>query len=271
MSQPTTSSAAFEVALDCIDLLKDEEGHFLNPRRVTEGPLEVEGLMQQIAAYGRLLRPLLVRPAQTEGRYVLIDGDRRLSALKRLGWKSAPCELAPEGDAYLQMVTSGAQEELGPFAQLRILQTLTGPRYHWTLERASAFIGLRTLAWARLILSIADAPPSVQEALRLDRLSLREYQKLRQKARDPETQARAIERAGAEGALTGARILAAATAIQAEESPRLLEDETRIKSLQEARALIASVLEDMPALPTHARNRIGYILTEIKTSIPEGL
>ena len=113
-----------EIALDAID--RD-----LNQPRVHFDDEKLEELSMSIKRYG-VLSPILVRPGNMPGRYVLIAGERRFRASKLAGLSSIPAmidkESADEDDGRtlaVQLVENIQRDDLTP------------------LERAHAFSALK--------------------------------------------------------------------------------------------------------------------------------
>lgn len=85
---------------------------------------ELESLAQSIRENG-LLQPLTVRP--TEDGYLLIAGERRLRALRRLGEERAPClvlETDSTDGAVLALVENLQRADLNCFEEAEALRTL---------------------------------------------------------------------------------------------------------------------------------------------------
>lgn len=80
----------------------------------------IKGLAESIEAQG-VLSPLMVSVGKKRGTYDLIEGERRLRALKLLKRKDAPCLVYPANTkrqhAILQLVVNNQREEINPADQ----------------------------------------------------------------------------------------------------------------------------------------------------------
>lgn len=100
-----------------------------NPRqpRRTFPDAELEDLANSIDENG-LLQPLLVRPAPgTQNRYELVAGERRLRAVKRLGWDDVPAITRQVDDdtlLVLALVENLQREALNPIEEAEGYQVL---------------------------------------------------------------------------------------------------------------------------------------------------
>lgn len=82
-------------------------------------PRSLEELKESIARYG-LLQPLVVREL-SDGSYELIAGERRLRALKLLGWEKAPAVLYRREDERIELalIENLQRENLSPIEEAR--------------------------------------------------------------------------------------------------------------------------------------------------------
>ena len=95
---PTQSSKVFrKININEIDFAKDNP--FRKNDKTEYGQEELEELANNIAVFG-LLHPLLVN--HINGRYVLISGERRLKAVKKLGWNQVDCIVTEVSDAVFE-------------------------------------------------------------------------------------------------------------------------------------------------------------------------
>jgi ParB/RepB/Spo0J family partition protein len=134
------------VRLDLIDRASD------NPRRK---PRDIGELAASIQEQG-LLQPPVVVPGRVEGRYLLVAGHRRLSALRMLGWDSVEVVL---------------REEMDDARRLSAMLTENDQRQPLTpMERAQAYnrlmveFGLNQSQVARLV---GKHPSTVHQSLQL--------------------------------------------------------------------------------------------------------
>jgi ParB/RepB/Spo0J family partition protein len=110
-----------EIALDRIDPDPDQ------PRKhFDEESLEV--LARSIKAT-RLLQPIIVRPVGLDGRYMIVAGERRWRAMKRLGEKTITClvqQVSDEERLFFQSVENNAREPLRPVEMLQLVTWAAG-------------------------------------------------------------------------------------------------------------------------------------------------
>src|SRR5262245_62052463 len=106
-----------------------------NPRLRLQG---IEEMAASIREYG-LLQPILLR--ELDGRYEVVAGHRRLSAVRLLGWSEIPAlvRVAGADEAYLLTLVENLQrDDLSPREQSRALETLVRERGWSTREVAAA-------------------------------------------------------------------------------------------------------------------------------------
>jgi ParB family chromosome partitioning protein len=107
-----------------------------NPRLKLSG---IEDMAESIREYG-LLQPILVR--ETDGRYEVVAGHRRLSAVQALGWPKIPAlvRLAEADEAYLLTLIENLQrDDLSPREQSRALEALVRER-GWSTRQVAAAV-----------------------------------------------------------------------------------------------------------------------------------
>lgn len=115
------------IAPDSIHVQLDDYGEPINPR----GPVRnTRDLQQSIAKVG-LIDPLVVRhmPGAKQSAYLLVHGERRLNAVRALGWKTVPCQILPKKsspeDDIMYMLAADTNKSYPPlylakaFARLR--------------------------------------------------------------------------------------------------------------------------------------------------------
>lgn len=108
----------------------------LDPAEITASPYqvrqefadsEIDELAQQIAAAGQLV-PILVRPSgSSQARWELVDGERRLRAVRRLGLTTIRAEVGDFSDADAQaivLLSSCARKDLNPIEEAIALQAM---------------------------------------------------------------------------------------------------------------------------------------------------
>lgn len=118
----------------------------------------VRALASSIASLG-LLQPITVRP-ETNGRYTLIAGERRLRACLRLGMQTIEAMLIDAGDgeaAMLALVENLQREDLNPIEEARGFRTLMQD-YGMTQEQAAESVGKSRPAVANALRLLALDP-----------------------------------------------------------------------------------------------------------------
>src|SRR5262247_3580217 len=87
---------------------------------------DLEELIASIREKG-VLEPLLVRPSQVGGRYMIISGERRYRAAKEAGLREVPCIemlVDDKGVAEIALIENLQRKDLTPFEESDGLQIL---------------------------------------------------------------------------------------------------------------------------------------------------
>lgn len=133
--------------------------------RLEFDPAELKELAASIKASG-LLQPIVVRPGSRAGTYELVAGERRLRAVKQLGWKDVPALVRHVDDRALlvlalveniQRADLGALEEAKGYAALR-------EEFGLTQNEIAAAVGKSRSAVANTLRLLA-LPPSVRRLI----------------------------------------------------------------------------------------------------------
>jgi ParB family chromosome partitioning protein len=144
----------------------------LQPRQEFS-PKELEELASSIRENG-LLQPLLVRPARgNSGRYELVAGERRLRAVRLLGWEEAAAvvrEVEDEALLILALVENLQREALNPLEEAEGYKSLVD-RFSMTQEEIARAVG-RDRSTVANILRLLRLPPSVRKLLKDGRLQM---------------------------------------------------------------------------------------------------
>jgi ParB family chromosome partitioning protein len=142
------------------------------PRRHFD-PGQIAGLARSITAQG-VLQPLLVRPhALRSGYYELVAGERRLRALRLLGWADAPVlvrEIPDDGLLEAALVENLQREQLTPVEEANAYRTLL-EQHGYTQETLARRLGRDRSTIANMMRLLA-LPPSVKEDLEAGRLTV---------------------------------------------------------------------------------------------------
>jgi ParB family chromosome partitioning protein len=133
------------------------------PRRIFP-EAELDGLARSIDENG-LLQPLLVRPApRFQNRYELVAGERRLRAVKRLGWDDVPAIIRQVDDntlLVLALVENLQREALGPIEEAEGYQVL-GSQHGMSHEAIAQSVGKSRPTVANM-LRLLKLPVSVRK------------------------------------------------------------------------------------------------------------
>ncbi|HEX9884877.1 MAG TPA: ParB/RepB/Spo0J family partition protein, partial [Longimicrobiales bacterium] len=134
---------------------------------------ELTDLASSIRENG-LLQPLLVRPAPTApGRYELVAGERRLRAVRSLGWADVPVvvrEVDDETLLVLALVENLQREALSPLDEAEGYRTLQ-EQFGLTQDEISRSVGKDRSTVANF-LRLLKLPPSIRKFLGEGRLSM---------------------------------------------------------------------------------------------------
>ncbi len=142
-----------EIDVDRVDVLPQDRTRF--------DEAALDDLARSIAEVG-LLSPVIVRPHGGD-RYVLIAGERRLRAVRRLGWPRVRAdvrELTAEQASLIQLTENESRQSLDPIerahAYRRRLDT-----FGWTVDELAARAGVPTTT-LRNHLDLLDVIPELQ-------------------------------------------------------------------------------------------------------------
>jgi ParB family chromosome partitioning protein len=134
---------------------------------------ELDELASSIRENG-LLQPLLVRPARgASGRYELVAGERRLRAVRLLGWEEAAAvvrEVEDEALLILALVENLQREALNPLEEAEGYRSLV-ERFNLTQEEIARAVG-RERSTVANIMRLLRLPPSIRKLLKDGRLSM---------------------------------------------------------------------------------------------------
>lgn len=143
----------------------------LQPRKEFR-PGELEDLAASIRASG-LLQPLLVRKAASGFGYELVAGERRLRAVKQLGWTEVPAQVRDVDDdvlLVLALVENIQRQELGPLEEARGYAMLRDKFDFTQVQIAEAVAKNRSTVTN--MLRLLALPPSIQRLLDEGALSM---------------------------------------------------------------------------------------------------
>lgn len=123
---------------------------------------EIEELVASIREKG-VLEPLLVRPSEVGGRFMIISGERRFRAAREAGLVEVPCIEMDVNDrevAEIALIENLQRKDLTPFEEADGLQVLS-ERFDYTHEEIAAKIG-KSRTTVTESLTIAALPQDVR-------------------------------------------------------------------------------------------------------------
>ncbi len=103
----------------------------------------LEELANSIKANG-VVQPILVRPGEDEGRYILVLGERRLHASKKAGKTTIPAmvrRLSPQQAAEMTIIENLQREDLSPLEQAQAFKVLS-QEFNMTQTQIAERVGL---------------------------------------------------------------------------------------------------------------------------------
>jgi ParB family transcriptional regulator, chromosome partitioning protein len=124
---------------------------------------ELDELIASIKEKG-ILEPLLVRPSQVGGRYMIISGERRYRAAREAGLRDVPCiemDVDDRAVAEIALIENLQRKDLTPFEEANGLQLLV-ERFGYTHEDIARKIG-KARTTVTEALTIAAMPAEVKE------------------------------------------------------------------------------------------------------------
>jgi len=138
----------------------------------------LEELAESIKANG-VVQPIVVRPAEEEGRYVLILGERRLHASKKIGKTHIPAlvrRVSEKQAAEMTVVENLQREDLSPLEQAEAFRVLSR-KFSMTQEEIAARVGLSRASIANYM-RLLKLPQEVMQLLAEKRISFGQAKEL---------------------------------------------------------------------------------------------
>lgn len=114
-----------------------------------------------------VLEPLLVRPSEVGGRFMIISGERRFRAAREVGLRELPCiemDVDDRAVAEIALIENLQRKDLTPFEEAEGLMVLID-RFGYTHEEVARKIG-KSRSSVTEALSIAGLPNEVKEECR---------------------------------------------------------------------------------------------------------
>jgi ParB family chromosome partitioning protein len=131
----------------------------------------LEELAESIKANG-VVQPIVVRPAEEDGRYILVLGERRLHASKKAGKDTIPALIRRVSDqqaAEMTIIENLQREDLSPLEQAQAFKVLS-QEFHLTQQEIGERVGLSRQSIANYM-RLLKLPREVMEMLAEKRLS----------------------------------------------------------------------------------------------------
>ena len=119
-AETSAGEVVLPLALDVIDKNPYQTRSLFREQEMLE-------LSESIREHG-VVQPIVVRPAQETGRYILVLGERRLRASKMAGKESIPAlvrRLSPQQAAEMTVLENVAREDLNPIEQAEAYRVLS--------------------------------------------------------------------------------------------------------------------------------------------------
>ena len=138
----------------------------------------LEELAESIKANG-VVQPIVVRPAQEKGRYVLILGERRLHASKKAGKTHIPAlvrRVSEQQAAEMTIVENLQREDLSPLEQAEAFRVLSN-QFSMTQQQIAERVGLSRVSVANYM-RLLKLPREVMQMLAEKRLNFAQAREL---------------------------------------------------------------------------------------------
>ena len=138
-----------------------------NPDNVRTGKDDdLDGLVRSVKAHG-VLEPLVVLPADAEGRHLLVAGHRRLRAAEKAGVAQLPVRvraLSPAGVVEAMLIENLSRSDLRPTDEVAAIERLLALDPRLSATKLAKRIG-RSAGWCRTRLALVVLPPEVRSLL----------------------------------------------------------------------------------------------------------
>ena len=134
--QATPGQTVVNLAIELIDKNPYQTRYVFDQEQLIE-------LRDSIKEHG-VVQPVVVRPAEEEGRYTLVLGERRLRASKMAGKETIPAlvrRLSPQQAAEMTVLENVVREDLNPLEQAEAFRVLS-KEFHLTQAQIAERIGV---------------------------------------------------------------------------------------------------------------------------------
>ncbi|HLZ40798.1 MAG TPA: ParB/RepB/Spo0J family partition protein [Candidatus Sulfotelmatobacter sp.] len=146
--------------------------------RYVEDDEALEELAESIKANG-VVQPIVVRPADVEGRYILVMGERRLHASKKAGKTHIPAlvrRVSEQQAAEMTIIENLQREDLSPLEQAEAFRVLSN-EFKLTQEEIGQRVGLSRVSVANYM-RLLKLPREVMQMLAEKRLNFAQAKEL---------------------------------------------------------------------------------------------
>jgi len=146
--------------------------------RCVEDDDALEELGESIKANG-VVQPIVVRPAEEAGRYVLILGERRLHASKKIGKTHIPAlvrRVSEQQAAEMTVIENLQREDLSPLEQAEAFRVLSN-KFSLTQQQIAERVGLSRTSIANYM-RLLKLPREVMQMLAEKRLNFAQAKEL---------------------------------------------------------------------------------------------
>jgi len=138
----------------------------------------LEELAESIKANG-VVQPIVVRPAERDGRYILVVGERRLHASKKAGKTHIPAlvrRLSAQQAAEMTIIENLQREDLSPLEQAEAFRVLSN-EFKLTQEEIGQRVGLSRVSVANYM-RLLKLPREVMQLLAEKRINFAQAKEL---------------------------------------------------------------------------------------------
>ena len=138
----------------------------------------LQELADSIKANG-VVQPIVVRPAEEEGRYILVLGERRLHASKKAGKTHIPAlmrRISEQQAAEMTIVENLQREDLSPMEQAESFRVLSN-RFSMTQQQIAERVGLSRVSVANYM-RLLKLPREVMQMLAEKRINFAKAKEL---------------------------------------------------------------------------------------------
>lgn len=166
-----TANVVLNLAIDLVDKNPYQTRFLFNEQELIE-------LRDSIQEHG-VVQPVVVRPAEEKGRYILVLGERRLRASKMAGKETIPAlvrRLSPQQAAEMTVLENVVREDLNPIEQAEAYRVLS-QQFNLTQAQIAQRIGVSRESVANHM-RLLRLPEELKEYVALGRLGFSEAREL---------------------------------------------------------------------------------------------